>query len=239
MQEMITEIDLDTSKLDLNFIQFFSPLDQPILLANLRYSKSQIRQDLFVLCQSKYKKGGYFVEFGAANGIHNSNTFLLETKFSWKGILVEPAAVWRNSLYENRPNAIIETMCVWKDSNSTLIFNETIDGELSTIDTFTYKDGHYKNRLRGKKYEVLTISLIDLLLKNNAPRYIDYLSIDTEGSEFEILNAFNFKEYTFGIISIEHNFTPQRELIFELLTNNGYKIFGESISHIDDWYIKI
>jgi FkbM family methyltransferase len=201
-------------------------------------SRSQLRQDLFVIFELKGKKRGYFVEFGATNGIDLSNTYLLETEFSWTGILAEPARVWERQLKANRPNTSIETLCVWKDSNSSLTFNETAVAELSTVDSFSDKDDHRNTRLGGKKYEVQTISLNDLLLKHQAPKQIDYLSIDTEGSEYEILKAFNFNEFNIKIITVEHNYTPTRQLIFALLTSYGYKRKYEKVSHFDDWYVK-
>jgi len=201
-------------------------------------SKSQLRQDLFALSESNYKKMGYFVEFGATNGIELSNTYLLETEFLWKGILVEPAKIWQYQLKNNRPKASIETLCVWKDSQSLLQFNEVFIPELSTINDFSDSDLHVKSRQAGKKYEVQTISLVDLLKKHNAPKHIDYLSIDTEGSEYEILRAFDFQEYSFGVITVEHNFSSSREKIYDLLVDNGYKRKFDNISNFDDWYIK-
>ena len=61
-----------------------------------------------------------------------------------------------------------------------------------------------------------------LLTKYNAPKEIDYLSIDTEGSEFEILNNFDFDRHQIKVITCEHNFTPMRSKIFDLLIRNGY-----------------
>jgi hypothetical protein len=45
-----------------------------------------------------------------------------------------------------------------------------------------------------------------MLNKYNAPKIIDFLSIDTEGSEFKILKNFNFEAYKFRVICIEHNY---------------------------------
>lgn len=103
--------------------------------------RSQLGQDLFVLSHTNYKKEGYFVEIGATNGLDLSNTYLLETEYSWSGILVEPARVWEKHLKANRPNASISTLCVWKDSSQSLTFHEADVPELSTIDLFTHKDG--------------------------------------------------------------------------------------------------
>jgi len=230
---------VDRSCQDLEFIRAVSPENHELMLTLLSKSTSQLRQDLFVLSEAKYKTGGFYVEFGATNGVDLSNTHLLETEFSWRGILAEPAKVWKKELKKNRPNASIETLCVWKDSNSSLTFNETDSPELSTVDIFSEEDGHKNTRRVGRKYVVQTISLFDLLRKHQAPKYIDYLSIDTEGSEFEILSAFDFDEYSFGIITVEHNYTPQREMIFALLTRNGYERKYESISYFDDWYTRI
>jgi len=203
----------------------------------LNKSKSQLRQDLFVLSRLNFKRGGYYVEFGATNGIDLSNSHILEKDFQWTGILAEPATIWHQSLRLNRPNSIIETSCLWKESGINLMFNETIDPEFSTIEFFSGSDNHKDTRINGSSYSVRSISLIDLLLKHNAPKHIDYLSIDTEGSEFEILQAFNFNRYTFGVITVEHNYTPQREKIYELLRANGYKRTNEDISMWDDWYV--
>jgi FkbM family methyltransferase len=232
------EHPLDRSKLDLDFIIFLIPSLQKLSTSQISNSRSQLRQDLFVLSETNFKEGGYFVEFGAANGIDFSNTYLLETLFSWSGILAEPALGWQKSLAKNRPNTHIENSCVWKESNSYLTFNETNVKELSTLNSFSDKDEHKLNRESGKKYQVQTISLKDLLLKYNAPKYIDYLSIDTEGSEYEILSAFDFSDFSFGIITVEHNFTSDREKIYELLTRNGYTRKNQDISYFDDWYVK-
>lgn len=210
-------------------------------LANLEYSKSQLGQDLFVLSELAFKRNGFFVEFGATNGIELSNTYLLESKFGWNGILAEPAHLWHSELKANR-TAFVETDCVWTRTGETLLFNEVLDevhgGELSTIDSFSHSDAHQNARKSGSKYEVSTISLLDLLNKYDAPNEIDYLSIDTEGSEFPILDAFDFDSYNIKVITCEHNYTPMREKIFDLLTANGYVRKYSEKSRFDDWYVR-
>jgi FkbM family methyltransferase len=199
-------------------------------------SKAQLKQDIFVLSELDCKTGGYFVEFGATNGVDLSNTYLLETKFGWTGILAEPAWVWQDALKANR-NCHISFDCVWSKSHELLPFNQASAAELSTIDTFSSVDGHATTRTSGTKYPVNTISLLDLLKKYNAPRVIDYLSVDTEGSEFEILSAFDFDAYQFRIITCEHNYTPMREKIYDLLNSKGYTRKFPNLSRFDDWYV--
>jgi FkbM family methyltransferase len=190
-----------------------------------------------VLSALDFKQSGFFVEFGAADGITSSNTHLLEKNFGWNGILAEPARMWQKRLRENR-KCHIDTGCVWHESGSHLRFNETRSAEHSTIDSFSEVDTRREQRKHGTIYTVETISLEGLLGKYDAPKLIDYLSIDTEGSEFDILNGFDFSRYRFRIITCEHNFTPAREQIFSLLTKNGYERTLTEYSLYDDWYVE-
>jgi len=204
--------------------------------ANFENIRSQIGQELFVLYSLYWKRDGYFVEFGATNGIDLSNTYLLERDFGWKGILSEPANVWHAELIKNR-TAKIDLNCVWSETGKSLPFAVASNAELSTVGNFSNADAHKTSRNSAKWTSVNTISLNDLLERYKAPQVIDYLSIDTEGSEFEILKNFNFNKYIFSIITCEHNFTDQRELIYDLLTRNDYVRTFEGLSRWDDWYV--
>ena len=203
---------------------------------NLPNSKSQLGQDLFALSRLGFKRNGFFVEFGATNGINLSNSYLLETKFNWNGILAEPAKYWHNELRKNR-KVNIDTDCVWVETGKELLFNEVDDAKLSTIDQFSKNDQYGNLREKRKQYKVKTISLNDLLNKYSAPELMDYLSIDTEGSELEILKSFNFDKYKFKVITCEHNHNDNREKLYNLLSQNGYKRKFTEISKFEDWYV--
>ena len=223
----------------LNLLSIIEKIDKIYfgdLIRALKISKSQLGQDIFVLSVLGFKRNGFFVEFGSTNGVDYSNTLVMEKIFGWKGILSEPAKTWHRHLSLNR-NSFIERKAVWKDSDSKLIFNETDQAEYSTISHFSDLDMHKATRLQGKKYNVETISLNDLLLKYSAPTVIDYLSIDTEGSEIDILESFDFNCYTFSVITVEHNYTEARIRIYDLLTSKGYRRVNEDISQFDDWYV--
>ena len=199
-------------------------------------SRSQFKQDIFALMVNKFKQGGYFIEFGATNGYDMSNTYILEKQFDWRGVLAEPAKMWHKNLIKNR-NCNIEFDCVWQTSGDCLDFDMVEDGELSTLSSFSNCDEHAKARQAKTTYKVNTISLNDLLDKYGAPKVIDYLSVDTEGSELDILTTFDFKKYRFNCITIEHNFTENREKMKFLLEENGYKRVFKHLSKWDDWYI--
>jgi FkbM family methyltransferase len=212
-----------------NIVSLFSPL--------LKGSESQYNQDLFVLCQSNFKRDGYFVDFGATDGVTFSNTYLLETMFNWKGILVEPAKCWHDSLRSVR-SSIVDTRCVWSSTGEQLAFLESTSATLSTVLSSSPKDKHTQERNKGDIYYVESVSLTDLLEEYNAPDDIDYISIDTEGSEYEIISNHDFSKFSFKFITVEHNFTELRERIFSLLTREGYQRRYAEMSNCDDWYIR-
>ncbi|MEM7463376.1 MAG: FkbM family methyltransferase [Pseudomonadota bacterium] len=200
-------------------------------------TKAQLGQDAFALIANDFKRDGFFVEFGATNGVDLSNSFLLEKSFGWRGILAEPSPAWHSALYENR-DCFIEPNCVWKESGKKLKFDVVKRGEFSTLSQFSAGDMHSETRKKSNTILIETISLLDLLKKYDAPLKIDYLSVDTEGSEFDILSVFEFEQYRFGCITVEHNFTPQRSKIHDLLVENGYKRVFPNLSRFDDWYIE-
>lgn len=214
------------------------PKHRELLSSLLPKCKSQLGQEIFALIQNDFKRHGYFVEFGATNGLELSNTYLLEKEFGWNGILAEPASVWHRELHENRA-CNIETQCVWSKSGEIISFHESDSAVLSTVNSLrTIPDCNKDARLTGKQYDVQTISLEDLLKKYSAPKRIDYLSIDTEGSEYEILSNFNFDAYDIRTITCEHNYMPEREQIYRLLTSKGYFRIDTDKSKWDDWYTK-
>jgi FkbM family methyltransferase len=246
IRSRLSLIDNNPIGTDVGFLRAIYPLgDSAIDLASLHKavwylpeSRSQYRQDIFVLTQLDFKTGGYFVEFGATDGMDLSNTYLLEKRFGWNGILAEPATAWHADLERNRL-ANIEKNCVWAESNTTLLFNEVDRAGLSTVEGFSDADFHGEARRKRRQYPVQTISLVDLLEKYRAPKVIDFLSVDCEGSEFSILENFDFAKYRFRVIVCEHNFTPMRERIYQLLAGNGYRRVYEEFSHVDDWYVDV
>ena len=203
-------------------------------------SLSQIYQDLWVLYMLAEKKEGYFVEFGACDGVLLSNTILLEKSYGWTGILAEPNPAWYKQLTQSR-NAICVSECVSHQTGDIIEFLITEERpELSRIAKIVPDDVHERNGNRDnvKKINVSTISLLDLLREQNAPKVIDYLSIDTEGSEYEILKNFDFSAYSFRLITVEHaGESEKRQKIQKLLEGHNYTRWHTSISRWDDWYI--
>lgn len=210
----------------------------------LPYSKAQLAQDLFALAFTQSTAPGFFVEFGATDGVSHSNTWLLEKKLGWTGILAEPAKVWHDELSQNR-TCILDTRCVAKASYLTYQFLEVATSAkgaavLSSIESYA-DSGDWASNIRlnnSTRYEVETISLNDLLDQHNAPETIQFLSLDTEGSELEILEGYNFKDRNILCLCVEHNYANETRLkINRLLGSKGYKQVLPRVSKWDDWYV--
>ena len=199
-------------------------------------SKSQLGQDLLALIASGAITPGFFVEFGSADGVALSNSFLLEKERGWAGILCEPSRSWHEDLKRNR-SCIVDTRCVYSRTGEQISFSENYIGELSGITEFTGDDHHGILDRTTTSYQVETISLLDLLRIHNAPKHIEFLSVDTEGSEFKILNAFDFSKHTFGAVCVEHNYLENRPKVKQLLEANGYRQVYPELSEFDDWFV--
>jgi len=199
-------------------------------------SYSQLGQDLAVIEFYKHKKCGFFLEIGASDGIRMSNTKLLEDQYGWTGICAEPIPDVFLKLKANRPKSICVNEAVYSTSGLKLSFDTALSDTLFSglTDTLTC---HRKLVDSNKRtINVETISLTDLLDQNNAPCFIEYMSLDTEGSEYEILKSFDFHKYTFGLIDVEHNYKePIRSMIRELLISKGYVYLREN--KWDDCYV--
>jgi len=186
-------------------------------------SLSQFQQDLRVVDFYKKKTHGFFIEIGASDGINFSNTCFLERYYEWKGICVEPIPEIYSKLVKNRPNSKCFNLAVYNKSDITVPFS--ISNDWSLLSGITENIDYHSKLVNKNKttIDVTTISLTDLLDRAEAPTFIEYLSLDTEGSEYEILKDFDFKKYTIGLIDVEHNWVePRRTQIRELLVSNGY-----------------
>jgi FkbM family methyltransferase len=224
---------------DNNFIlQLEHEIKEKLCISEIQ-SNSQLNQDLFVLILKNFKTNGIFVEFGVCDGIFLSNSFILEKKYNWSGVVCEPLKSFQPKLSQNR-NCSIDHRAVYSSSNLTVEFRE-ISGneELSGICSSFLEDNCEIIRNENYiSYQVETISLTDLLDDYNIPVSIDFISIDTEGSEFDILSNFNFDKYDVDIFTVEHNYIhSKREEIKNLMEKNHYTQILTDISQWDDWYV--
>lgn len=196
----------------------------------LKDSYSQFGQDIDIIEYLNNKKDGYFVDIGATNGIDISNTYLLEEGHNWNGICIEPQENYYKQLIKNR-NCHTDNSLLFSEKGKLVDFSEA--GDLGGITSYIDKHTDAKN---SKQIKLTTETLTNILVKYNAPTTIDYMSLDTEGSELEILKGIDFDTYKFGIMTIEHNHVePRRSDIRTFLEEKGYKFYKEK--GVDDYYV--
>ncbi len=195
---------------------------------------SQLGQDKNVIHFYNYDeaKKGFFVEIGAWDGIALSNTYALE-KIGWKGICVEPLPDRYAELVKNRScktyNNAVDAI---GGRSLEFVVAGMLSGDINRIDV----DRINREGVAEKKISVTTINFTEMLDDAMAPSFIEFLSLDTEGSEFDILAGLDHAKYKFGYISVEHNYKePIRSKIRDLLTSKGYTYKGEN--QWDDDYV--
>ena len=194
--------------------------------------KSQIGQDKYI---SEHifnnKKNGFFIELGATDGIALSNTYYFEKELGWNGLVIEPNPNYKEQLDKNRScHKAYELVYSQRGLNRN--FSVVSCPELSGINNHLGNIGKCEVT---ENISLKTITLTELLDNINAPKYIDYLSLDTEGSELEILKGLDMKKYTIGYISVEHNYGHLRGEIQKYLLTRNY--FYSRWNKFDDEYI--
>ena len=193
---------------------------------------SQMEADDWVL--SHYKKG-YFVDAGCCDGEDISNTYKLE-KLGWIGLCID--VIPKN--FDRRPKSKVIEAALHGIKDLELDFTISKSPEISGITDYLGKQGTaaytgWKPYV-DKTIKVKTQLLHEILDANNAPNFIEYLNIDIEGVELEVLKTFPFEKYKFGCISLEHNYDePKRTHIKDLLKSKGYTYIKQEKA--DDWFM--
>jgi FkbM family methyltransferase len=200
-----------------------------------QYGQDKILNDLFF----KNKKNGIFVDVGSHDGINLSNTYFYEKELGWDGLCIEPIDSVFEKLKLNRNCKLIQG-CAFKNRGKVKF--RKIDGysEMLSGIVESYSIGH-NNRVEheikeyNQKSEYIMVesyNLNDLLLEFGFTN-VDFLSLDVEGSEFEIIKTIDFNKININIMSIENN--EDTSTIREYLEKNGF-IFHSKIA-IDDIFV--
>lgn len=188
--------------------------------------KSQFNQDRWVL--SHIKDPGFFLEAGARDGIITSNTLMLE-KNNWKGILVEADNDNYIKLLTNRKNSINIHCALYSVDDIEINFYKGMSNGLGSI--------YYQENTTEIIQTVKTKTLTSILLENNAPKTLDYISLDLEGAEYDALLGFDFTMFSSKLWTIEHNNNKiLKDNIIEIMLKHGYKLSNECTTDIEVWF---
>jgi len=187
-------------------------------------------QDIYVADLLGRPEHGTFVDIGANDGVTISNTLYFEKDLGWNGLAIEPIPAAYAKLRSNRRCHTLNA-CI-SDSEGTAEFLE-VEGRAQMLSGLVtkYDEQHLRRidrsikRLGGtvKKTKVECIRIGTALARFNIDR-IDFLSLDTEGGELDILKDINFAEIPIRVISVENNYFTFA--IRDYLNNFGFSHMG-------------
>lgn len=178
-------------------------------------------------------RNGFFIEAGAADGFHQSNTWNLEKYKGWKGILVEPNYDAFNQCVYHRPNSKVYNCALvdndFKDTELEIYQREVFDGDPGLMSTASFsplnnEQDWIKHGVKNK-FNIKARTLDSILDENNI-RFIDYLSLDVEGLEYNILKGFNIEKYLPKVVSIECHLDSEKIMDYMSKTHDLVEIIG-------------
>jgi FkbM family methyltransferase len=202
---------------------------------------SQVNQDRIVDFTFSRKTKGVFLDVGAHDGITLSNTYFFEKNRHWTGICIEPNPDVFQKLVANR-HCICENCAVATEEKQLIYrkvkghyYSEMLGGILE------FMDAEHIERINKEVATHVECSTEDIpvackrlenILNKHGVNEIDYLSIDTEGAEYEILQSLDFDKFNIRLMSVECNKESQ---VYNLLSSKGYR---RCSAGLDSFYYK-
>ncbi len=204
---------------------------------------SQYGQDEIVDSILKEKTNGVYVDIGAHDGVSFSNSYFFEEERDWTGVCFEPNPEVFKQLSASRMSSkdchlvnagvgIIDgTMSFCKCTGST----EMLSGFIDLYDVRHLQRIDNEIALNGGSRELIDVKVVRLneYLSGIGINHIDYLSIDTEGGEQEILESIDFSKISVSVVSVENNYgSPNMRTYME---SNGFRM--HTVVSCDELYI--
>jgi FkbM family methyltransferase len=168
----------------------------------------------FLLDKIFNKENGVFIELGGYDGLMQSNTAFFEFYRNWTGIVIEPSSKF-NDCVKNRPKSTcFNAACVSNDYSADTIKIDSDNGPMTSI------DGLRTNRRGTTEIRASTLSKI---IDSTEFKEIDFLSLDAEGYEYEILNGLDLSKHRPKYMLIEI-YTKDLTKITDFLLKNNYEL---------------
>jgi FkbM family methyltransferase len=172
-------------------------------------------------------RSGFFVEVGANDPRERSQTYHLE-QAGWRGILIEPQPEFARKLRQTRAAMVFAVACS-SPANAGRSLPFHVAGPLSALDRDRMAPGTEPEKIIA----VPTRTLDDVLAEAQAPAPIDFLSVDVEGHEFEVLQGFDFARWRPRLILLEDHVGSLAKHRF--LRAAGYRIIRRFENN--GWYV--
>jgi len=173
---------------------------------------SQYQQDQFVANYFQNKRGGFFVDVGAYDGVQGSNTLYLEKELAWKGLAVEANPIVFKKLKKNRACKCLQLAISDQEKEAQLRLFSGWCEQLSSLHGKT--EPSHESRIQkelvrtGSQQAVISVRTkrLKTVLEVNRVFEVDYLSIDIEGGEAAVIRSLLAdKRFQVQLISVESN----------------------------------
>jgi len=195
--------------------------------------RSQFKQDKYLHnLFFKDKRGGTFIEIGAADGVRCSNTLFFERYLGWKGMCIEPSPEPFKELQKNRKSICVNRAISDKAGGAQFVVSGLLSGLREPMDP------RHVNRIQKtykKKVRTITVQCcrLDELMKQHNIKHVDYLSLDVEGGEMNVLRSINWDKVTIDVLSVEGNYSECWVAHRAFLESKGYvfvrRLWGDDI----------
>jgi FkbM family methyltransferase len=176
-------------------------------------------------------KNGFYVDVGAHDGVSLNNTLYFEKNNNWNGINIEPIKGVFDMLVKNRHGSTnINCAICNRDGEADFYLNEGYTEMLSGI--IENYDARHLERLMNENTEKSSTTQIvkvntkrlETIFDEHAVSHINYLSIDVEGAEFEVIKSINFDKVFIDVIGFENNYSEVSTPIILYLEYKGFKV---------------
>jgi len=174
-------------------------------------------------------KNGFYVDVGAHDGVTINNTLYFEKTNNWTGINVEPIKKVFDKLIENRPGNINLNCAVCNNDGETEFlcnsgYTEMISGIRENFDTRHLQRLERENRQHNSTTEVIKVNTkkLETIVMEHNVEFVNYLSIDVEGAEFEVIKSINFDKVFIDVIGFENNYNDTSGPIINYLEDRGF-----------------
>ena len=219
LENLAAKIERIDAKSEIDFLSRFAGLPR----------RAQLAQDLIAYALNGGKKDGFFVDIGANDGVEISNSLLFE-ELGWQGFCVEANPKTFEKLRKNR-KCDCYNLAVYSQNIGTTRLGTTSAHGLDSLEINITE--HHAGRMRfegGRDEEiefiqVQTATFGELMAHYPSVTHIDFLSLDIEGGELEVLRGIDFSRFSFGVMAIEHNYVESAiNDIKQLLNSKGYRL---------------
>lgn len=190
---------------------------------------AQHGEDIFLWNYFGRKTDGYFIEIGAHDGVSLSNTYAFE-HIGWRGLLIEANPDVADLCRQNRPDSHVVHAAVGAPGRGNSIIFHSVSGSQGAemLSFVNPSDADLARCARdGKSIQEIEVPFrtVDSILMEMGVRAIDFVTIDVEGGELDVLKGFDLGRFAPKVVVLENNTGCLNSPVFRYMEGQGYRRF--------------